>query len=80
MKFKDKEEEKTEAVEKGILLASGLVAGDAITGIFIGVMAALNVAINFGSKIVPQSNAITFIIFILFAAWIYKYAVSKDKK
>lgn len=80
MKFKDKEEEKSEAVEKGILLASGLVAGDAITGIFIGVMAALNIAINFGSKIVPQSNAITFIIFILFAAWIYKYAVSKDKK
>lgn len=80
MKFKDKEEEKTEAVEKGILLASGLVAGDAITGIFIGVMAALNIAINFGSKIVPQSNAITFIIFILFAAWIYKYSVSKDKK
>lgn len=80
MKFKDNEEEKSEATEKGILLASGLVAGDAIVGIFIGIMAALNIAINFGSKIVPQSNLITFIIFALFCAWVYKYTTTKDKK
>ncbi|WP_300367385.1 OPT family oligopeptide transporter [Brachyspira sp.] len=79
-KFKNNEEEKTEAVEKGILLASGLVAGDAILGIFIGIMAALNISINFGASIVPQSNLITFIIFTLFCIWVYRYTVSKDKK
>ncbi|ADG72774.1 OPT family oligopeptide transporter [Brachyspira murdochii] len=80
IKFKDNEEGKNEASEKGILLASGLVAGDAIVGIFIGIMAALNISINFGAKIVPQSNLITFIIFALFCAWVYKYTTSKDKK
>ena len=50
MKFKDNEEDKNEASEKGILLASGLVAGDAIVGIFIGIMAALNISINLEQK------------------------------
>lgn len=78
-KYKDNEAEKSDAVEKGILLSSGLVAGDAITGIVIGVFAALNISINFGSKLVPQSNIITFIIFILFAAWIYFFSIKRKK-
>lgn len=78
-KFKDDEEAKGDAVEKGILLSSGLVAGDAITGIIIGVFAALNISINFGSKLVPQSSIITFVIFILFAIWIYCFATKRKK-
>ena len=78
-KFKDDSEGKSDAVEKGILLSSGLVAGDAITGIVIGIFAALNISINFGSKILPQSNIITFVIFLLFAIWIYFFTTKRKK-
>ena len=78
-KFKDDSEGKSDAVEKGILLSSGLVAGDAITGIVIGIFAALNISINFGSKILPQSNIITFVIFLLFAIWIYFFTTRRKK-
>ncbi|WP_297406750.1 OPT family oligopeptide transporter [uncultured Cetobacterium sp.] len=78
-KFKDDPEGKSDAVEKGILLSSGLVAGDAITGIVIGIFAALNISINFGSKLVPQSSIITFIIFLLFAIWIYFFTTRRKK-
>lgn len=78
-KFKDDPEGKSDAVEKGILLSSGLVAGDAITGIVIGIFAALNISINFGSRLVPQSSIITFIIFLLFAIWIYFFTTRRKK-
>ena len=78
-KFKDDSEGKSDAVEKGILLSSGLVAGDAITGIVIGIFAALNISINFGSKILPESNIITFVIFLLFAIWIYFFTTRRKK-
>ena len=76
-KYRNNEDDKASASEKGILLCSGLVAGDALIGIFIGIMAALDISIHFGANIVPQSDLITFVIFILFATWVYKYSVSK---
>ncbi|MCS4464865.1 OPT/YSL family transporter [Clostridium botulinum] len=81
-KFKKDEERKSESVEKGVLLASGLVAGDALIGIVIAVFATLNVNIAFGEKIMPtiaNSNIVSFVIFILLGVWIYKFACSKKK-
>lgn len=74
------EERKSESVEKGVLLASGLVAGDALIGIVIAVFATLNINIAFGEKIMPtiaNSNTVSFVIFILLGAWIYKLHVAK---
>lgn len=81
---KDKEQQKVQ-VEKGILLASGLVAGDAIMGIFIAGFAALNMAtpMGFGARYMtnitlnPWTTAVTY---LLFAIWIYKFTVKIDKK
>ncbi|ACQ54966.1 oligopeptide transporter, OPT family [Clostridium botulinum] len=81
-KFKKDEERKSESVEKGVLLASGLVAGDALIGIVIAVFATLNINIAFGEKIMPtiaNSNTVSFVIFILLGAWIYKFACSKKE-
>ena len=42
-----------EAVDKGVLLASGIVAGDALMGIVVGLFAALGINIAFGIKLFP---------------------------
>ena len=69
------------AVEKGILLASGLVAGDALIGIVIGIFAAIGADIAFGLRLFPvlsKSNLLAFVMFLLLAIWIYYYATRKD--
>jgi uncharacterized oligopeptide transporter (OPT) family protein len=70
------------SVEKGILLASGLVAGDALIGIVIAAFAILNINIGFGAMLFPwlsASNLVSFIMFILLGVWIYLFATRKDK-
>ena len=69
------------AVEKGILLASGLVAGDALIGIVIGIFAAIGTDIAFGLKLFPViagSNLVAFVMFLLLAIWMYLYSTKKD--
>jgi len=71
-------------VEKGILLASGLVAGDAIMGIVVAVLAALKLstAVGIGANIMPaitQNHWTSLIVYLLFAAWIYRYTIKVDK-
>jgi len=76
------EPEKDKAVEKGILLASGLVAGDALVGIVIGIFAALETDIALGLKWFPTiagSQLLAFGMFLLLAVWMYWYALRKDK-
>ncbi len=76
------EPEKDKAVEKGILLASGLVAGDALIGIVIGVFAALGTDIALGLKWFPTiagSQLLAFGMFLLLAIWMYWYSLRKDK-
>jgi len=71
------------SVEKGILLASGLVAGDALLGIVIATFAILSVNIGFGALIFPaisSSSLISFVMFILLGVWIYLFAIRKDKR
>jgi len=68
---------KDKAVEKGILLASGLVAGDALIGIVIGACVALGIDIGFGPKWFPAiaaSQLLAFSMFALLAVWIYVYS------
>jgi putative OPT family oligopeptide transporter len=76
------DEEKDKAVEKGILLASGLVAGDALMGIVIGIFAAIGTDIAFGLKLFPavaESPLLAFALFLLLAIWVYVYATRKAR-
>ena len=82
VKFKKDKERRSEVVEKGTLLASGLVAGDALMGIVVAGLVALNVPIGFGANILPsitQGNLLPFVMFLLLGVWMYVYACKKDK-
>lgn len=71
---------KDKAVERGILLASGLVAGDALIGIVIGIFAVIGKDIAFGLQIAPAlaaSNLFAFFMFLALAIWIYMYSIKK---
>jgi putative OPT family oligopeptide transporter len=84
-KYKSNETELKKKTEKGILLASGLVAGDAIMGIVVALLAALklNEAVGIGPKILPgltASNWTATVVYLLLAFWIYKFTTKSDKK
>jgi putative OPT family oligopeptide transporter len=49
----------SKSVEKGILLASGLVAGDALIGIVIAAFAILSINIGFGATLFPGFHTAT---------------------
>ncbi len=77
LRFKAHEANRDDAVERGTLIASGLVAGDAITGIIIGVFAALNVSIDVLSGAITSDalrNLVSLVIFAALAAWLYSYS------
>lgn len=80
-KFKKDEEKSKLQVEKGILLSSGLVAGDALMGIVVAGLAAANLNIGFGNNFVPsitQNPATAAIMFILLGIWVYKLSCKTD--
>lgn len=82
-KFSKNEELLKKQTEKGILLSSGLVAGDALTGIVIAIFAALNIPINFGTRILPGitgSSWTAAVIYLILALIVYNYAVKIDKE
>lgn len=81
-KFKKDEERKESSIERGILLASGLVAGDALIGILIAVFAILEVKIGIGAKLFPTlagSSLLSFIMFIILGTWVYMFAIKKNR-
>jgi len=89
-KFKKNEERQKTQVEKGILLASGLVAGDALMGIAVAGVATLYnlypkftwLDIGFGAKVLPAlatSPAFSTLMFFALGLWIYKFATKVDK-
>lgn len=81
-KFKNNEAQRKIQTEKGVLLASGLVAGDALIGILIAAFAIFKVNIGFGAKILPSitgSSWTATIIVILLSIWIYRYSIKVDK-
>lgn len=82
-KFKNRDHEQKQQVEKGILLSSGIVAGDALMGIIIAIFATLNINIDFGKNIAPTitgNSAFAAIIFFFFGLWIYKFSTKVDKQ
>jgi putative OPT family oligopeptide transporter len=82
-KFKKNEEQQKTQVEKGILLASGLVAGDALMGIVVAGIATVGLDIGFGAKLLPglaASPEFATIMFFALGLWIYMFATKVDKE
>lgn len=82
-KFKKNEEQQKTQVEKGILLASGLVAGDALMGIVVAGIATVGLDIGFGVKLFPGiagSHEFSTIMFFALGLWIYLFATKVDKE
>lgn len=84
-KFKNRDAQLKEQTEKGILLASGMVAGDALVGILIAIFAILGVdkAVAFGPKILGDAASSPWpaaVIVTLLCVWIYKYTIKVDNK
>ncbi len=80
-KFNSDKTRRDEVVENGTLLASGLVAGDALMGIVVAALVAANIDIAFGKGFlttVTQSNWFAFIMFILLGLWIYTFSIKRD--
>lgn len=81
-KFKNDESIMKSKVEKGILISSGLVAGDALMGIVVAGFATLGLDVAFGTKILPgltQSPVFATVIFIALGILIYSISCKKDK-
>lgn len=81
-KFKSDELRKDNSIDRGVLLASGLVAGDALIGILIAIFAILEVKIGIGAKMFPalaESSLLSFIMFIALGTWVYLFAIKKTK-
>jgi len=81
-KFKKNEEQQKTQVEKGILLASGLVAGDALMGIVVAGIATVGLDIGFGANILPGitgSAEFSTLMFFGLGLWIYLFATKIDK-
>jgi putative OPT family oligopeptide transporter len=75
-------EKRDKAIEKGVLLASGLVAGDALIGIVIGACVALKIDIGFGPKWFPvlaASQLLAFAMFLALAIWMFWYSTRQPK-
>lgn len=81
-KFKKDDALLKKQTEKGILLASGLVAGDALIGILIAIFAIFQVDIGIGAKVatsITGSNWTATLMVVLLSVWVYKYATKVDK-
>lgn len=82
-KFKNDEKQAKEQTEKGILLASGLVAGDALMGIVVAAFAGAGIDIAFGKTAALSSitgHPVTAsVLFLLLALWMYGYTSNVSK-
>lgn len=82
-KFKKDESLLKKQVEKGILISSGLVAGDALVGILVALFAVLKIDINFGAKLIPSiaTNPWTAVVFgLILCVWMYRLIVKVEKE
>ncbi|MCL2322566.1 MAG: oligopeptide transporter, OPT family [Oscillospiraceae bacterium] len=86
-KFKNDENTKKSAVEKGTLLASGLIAGEAVIGILIALLAFFNVDLtvvgsslwtSLGGTSGPPIMILSLLIFLALGYWVYNYSIKKD--
>lgn len=84
-KFKKNDTLLKKQTEKGILLASGLVAGDALVGILVAVFAILGIdkAMGIGARFatsITGSNWTAAVMVILLCVWMYRSIVKVDKE
>lgn len=83
-KYKKDEKLFKEKTEKGVLISSGLVAGDALMGLIIAIFAGLKININFGANWI--TNNVSFgswfalIMFILLGIYLYGYTCKNNKE
>lgn len=78
-KYKKDDAVLKEKAETGTLLASGLIAGEAIIGIIIAVFAVFNFDIGFGAKIVESITGSPWtaaLMFLLLCVWFYNRVVN----
>lgn len=81
-KFKNNEELLKAQSQKGVLLSSGLVAGDALVGILIAIFAIAKLDVGFGAKIMPsvsESPWASAVMMIILCIFVYKYSCKIDK-
>ncbi|KRQ87464.1 OPT oligopeptide transporter protein [Caloramator mitchellensis] len=77
-KFKNDENTLKEKTETGVLLASGMVAGESLVGILLAVFAMLGINIGFGANIIPAitgSPWTSAVMGFVLCYWIYTYVV-----
>ena len=84
-KFKNNESQAKLQTERGILLSSGLVAGDALTGIVIAILTTLKLdsAIAIGPKFLPalaNSPWTALVAFLILGFLVYKFASKVEEK
>jgi putative OPT family oligopeptide transporter len=80
-RFKDNEKVQKEQIEKGVLLASGLVAGDALMGILVAAFAGLGIDIAFGGRIAPLITGSPWtaaIVLLIFSFWVYSFSTKRE--
>lgn len=84
-KFRNNEELQKSQVEKGVLLSSGLVAGDALMGIIVAASvffgSKYKFDIGFGKNIMPnltQNPWTAAVMFLILAIWIYSLTIKTD--
>ena len=72
-----------EKVERGVLVSSGLIAGDALLGIAFAALSIMGVNITFGPKVLPEfitnNTVITVIAGVLYFVWMFRYITKKKK-
>ena len=85
-KYKNNETELKARSQRGVLLSSGLVAGDALVGILIAIFAAVGISdkVAFGKNVawltpVTQNPWTALVIGMALAYWMYKYTVKENK-
>ena len=84
-KFKSNEDQVKLQTERGILLSSGLVAGDALTGIVVALITTFGVAdkVAIGPKMLPalaNSPWTALVAFVILAFLVYRFASKVEEK
>ncbi|AIS51366.1 putative oligopeptide transporter, OPT family [Thermoanaerobacter kivui] len=82
-RYKKDEKLYKEKTEKGILIVSGLVAGDALIGLVIATFAGLKISIDFASNLATNTAWfapwLSLAMFLLVGLFLYTYTCKEDK-
>lgn len=83
-KYKKDEKLFKEKTEKGVLIASGLVAGDALMGLIIAIFAGLKIniafAANWATNTASYAPWFSLLMFLLVGLFLYTYTCRKDNE